>query len=76
MELHADFRGIPLCRVVSYRELLHIQIGQNPMWETRVRASSEFPPVMEHIVRAFLRAFAATSDEVQPRRTTEAGPTA
>jgi hypothetical protein len=58
MDLQAEFRGVPLCRVVPYRELLHVHVGESPEWETRVRHASEFPPVMDHVVRAFLRAFA------------------
>lgn len=58
MELRAEFHGVAICRVVPYRELLHIQVGQDPMWETRLRKASEFPPVMDRIVRDFLRAVA------------------
>lgn len=58
MELQAEFRGVRFCRVVPYRELLHIQVGDNPTWETRVRHAGELPLVIEHIVRAFLRVYA------------------
>lgn len=58
MELRAEFHGVVICRVVPYRELLHIQVGQDPMWEARVRKANEFPQVMDRIVRAFLRALA------------------
>jgi hypothetical protein len=58
VELRAEFRGVIICRVVPYRELLHVQVGQNPTWETRLRSAGEFPDVMHRIVRAFLHAFA------------------
>ena len=58
MELRAEFHGVAICRVVPYRELLHIQVGEDPMWETRLRKASEFPQVMDRIVRVLLRAVA------------------
>ncbi len=61
MELRAEFRGVAICRVVPYRELLHIQVGHDPMWETRLRSAREFPQVMDRVVRAFLQAFARSS---------------
>jgi hypothetical protein len=58
VDLRAEFRGALVCRVVPYRELLHIQVGENPMWETRLRTAYEFPHVVDRIVRTFLRAYA------------------
>lgn len=60
-ELSIQFRDVSLCRVVPYRELLHVQVGQDPVWETRLRSAREWPEVMERIVRAFLRALARTA---------------
>lgn len=60
-ELFVEFRELPLCRVVPYRELIHVQVGQDPVWETRVRSSREWPEVMDRIVRTFLRALAGTT---------------
>jgi hypothetical protein len=62
MELRAEFHGVAICRVVPYRELLHIQVGEDPMWEARVRKANEFPQVMDRVVRAFLRAHGAEAD--------------
>jgi hypothetical protein len=67
IELRAEFRGAVLCRVVAYRELLHIQVGQDPVWETRLRTADEFPEVMDRIVRAFLRACAREPVRGTPR---------
>lgn len=58
VDLQAEFRGALICRVVPYRELLHFQVGEDPVWETRLRATHEFPQVMERIVRTFLREYA------------------
>jgi hypothetical protein len=57
-ELLVQFREKSLCRVVPYRELLHVQVGQDPVWETRIRSAREWPEVMDRIVRVFLRAVA------------------
>ena len=57
-ELSVQFRDMLLCRVVPYRELLHVQIGQDPVWETRLRSARDWPEVMDRIVRVFLRALA------------------
>lgn len=54
LELRAEFRGVDICRVVPYRDVLHIQVGQHPLWETRLRRAEEFPQVMDRIVRVFL----------------------
>ncbi len=58
LELRAEYHGVVICRVVPYRELLHIQVGQDPMWEARLRRANEFPQVLDRIVRVFLRALA------------------
>jgi hypothetical protein len=58
LDLRAEFRGTDICRVVPYREVLHIQVGQDPLWETRLRRTEEFPEVMDRIVRVFLRVLA------------------
>jgi hypothetical protein len=58
VDLQAEFRGVVFCRLAPYRELLHFQVGHDPVWETRLRTAAEFPPVMERIVRAFLHAYA------------------
>ncbi len=58
MDLRAEFRGELVCRVVPYRELLHVQVGEEPMWEARIRSTREFPHVIDRIVRAFLRVYA------------------
>jgi hypothetical protein len=57
VDLHMEFRGVVICRVVPYRGLLHFQIGEDPVWETRLRSPGEFPEVMNRIVRTFLRAY-------------------
>jgi hypothetical protein len=57
-EIRAEFRGASLCRLVPYRELVHVQVGEHPTWETRLRSPGEYPDVVDRIVRAFLRELA------------------
>jgi hypothetical protein len=58
LDLSAEFRGVTFCRITPYRELIHIQIGQDPMWEARLRTAGELPEVTARVVRAFLDVFA------------------
>jgi hypothetical protein len=60
-DIRAEFRGTTVCRMVAYRELLHIQVGEHPVWETRVRTAAEFPEVVERVVRAFLHVLASNA---------------
>lgn len=43
-----------LCRVVPYRELLHVQIGDSPGWETRVRDEGGFLEAVDRLLHRFL----------------------
>ena len=55
IELRAEFENNLLCRVVPYRELLHIQVGKDPTWEVRVRDRSGYAGAVDRILREFLR---------------------
>ena len=55
IDLRAEFAGRTICRIVPYRELLHIQVGDSVVWETRVRTESGFMEAMGRILEAFLR---------------------
>ena len=55
IELRAEFENRILCRVVPYRELLHIQVGTDPTWEVRVRDRTGYVGAVDRILREFLR---------------------
>jgi hypothetical protein len=55
VDIRAEFRGRLLCRVVPYRELLHVHVGDGPTWEARVRNESDYVSVVDAVVRAFRR---------------------
>ena len=52
-----------LCRVVPYRELFHVQIG-DAAWETRVRNEAGFLDAVDRTVQRFLQIYAIP--RVQP----------
>lgn len=54
VELRARVGERTLCRVVPYRELLHVQVGDAPVWEVRVRDEAAFLDAVDRILRAFV----------------------
>jgi hypothetical protein len=61
VELRAEMAGRLLCRVVPYRELLHIQVGDAPTWEVRVRDEAGFLDAVDRILNTFVRVLAASA---------------
>lgn len=59
VELRARVGDRTLCRVVPYRELLHIQIGDAPVWEVRVRDEAAFLDAVDRVLRAFTEVVAS-----------------
>jgi hypothetical protein len=55
VELRVDYGRHILCRVVPYRELLHVQVSEDPLWEVRVRDRAAFEETVERILRAYCR---------------------
>lgn len=43
-----------LCRVVPYRDLIHVQIGEEPCWEVRVRGEQDYREAFDRILRELL----------------------
>jgi hypothetical protein len=56
-EIRTRGRARPLCRIVPYRELIHVQVGSDPMWESRVRDEAGYFAAIDMILRTFLRTF-------------------
>ena len=55
VDVRAEFAGRLICRIVPYRDLLHLQIGDSPTWEIRVRDEDGFMEAMGRILETFLR---------------------
>ncbi len=68
VDLRAEVGEQLLCRVVPYRELLHIRVGADPGWEVRVRDRSAYVEAVDRILREFCR--------IASRRTGGPGPSA
>ncbi len=66
VELRAGFRQRTLCRVVPYRELLHIQVGSDPTWEVRVRDRAGYLAVTDRILREFCHLAAESAKRGSP----------
>ena len=59
VEVFARFSGETLCRIVAYRDVLHLQIGESPVWEVRVRDDSAYNAAVDRLVERFLSLSAA-----------------
>jgi hypothetical protein len=55
VDIRAEFQGRTLCRLVPYRELVHIQVGDSPVWEARIRSERDYLDAVDMILRAFVR---------------------
>ena len=54
VELRILYREELLCRLVPYRELFHVQVGESPAWETRVRTPDAFADTVDRALQRFL----------------------
>jgi hypothetical protein len=61
VELRFFFRGAFLCRLAPYRDLFHVQIGEAPAWETRVRSEAGLLETVDVALQHFLRVYAASA---------------
>lgn len=63
LEARAEYAGRSLCRLVPYREVIHVQIGESPQWESRIRDSAGFHSAMDRLVKTFLEMASSTGRE-------------
>ena len=61
VELRFFYRSEFLCRLAPYRDLFHVQIGEAPAWETRVRSEKGLLATVDVALRHFLRVYAASA---------------
>jgi hypothetical protein len=66
VEVRVFFRGRLLCRVVPYRELFHVQIGERDPWEIRVRDEATCVRTMDCVLGKFFEDF-STGGQASPR---------
>lgn len=61
VDIRAEYAGRTICRVVPYRELIHLQIGDAPVWEVRVRDEAGYLDAVDRILDVFLTVVAGDS---------------
>jgi hypothetical protein len=59
VELRFLYDGVFLCRLAPYRELFHVQIGEDPMWETRVRTEETLVAAIDRVLLGYLELYAS-----------------
>ena len=58
MEIWVRFDDTVLCRIVPYRELFHVQVGEDNIWEIRVRNRSGCLETLDRVLSRFLEEYA------------------
>ncbi|UCG50434.1 MAG: hypothetical protein JSW58_09470 [Candidatus Latescibacterota bacterium] len=53
------FRNTLLCRVVPYRDLFHVQIGEKDTWEIRVKDEACCVDTLDRVLARFLDVYAS-----------------
>jgi hypothetical protein len=68
VDVRVAFGDHALCRMVPYRELVHVQIGADGTWETRVRDEQGYRVLADRLLREFVATAArrAGSDPTPP----------
>lgn len=57
VELRFFYKDRFLCRLAPYRELFHVQVGEDPGWECRVRSEEGFADTMDRALERFLHVY-------------------
>ncbi|MDH3197729.1 MAG: hypothetical protein OEO21_05760 [Candidatus Krumholzibacteria bacterium] len=68
VDVRVAFGEHALCRVVPYRELVHVQIGTEGTWETRLRDEQGFRVLADRVLREFVATAARRAGTDPPRR--------
>jgi hypothetical protein len=61
VEVRFFYKDEFLCRLAPYRELFHVQVGEGPAWETRVRSEASFLDTIDRALQRFLRVYATSA---------------
>jgi hypothetical protein len=65
VDIRAEYAGRCICRIVPYRELVHLRIGEAPVWEVRVRDEAAYLDAVDRILDVYLSFIAA---DAQPTK--------
>lgn len=58
LDLKVFWKDSLLCRVAPYRELFHVQVGKDDLWETRVRSRRGCIEALDRVLARFLGLYA------------------
>ena len=58
LDLKIFWKDSLLCRVAPYRELFHVQVGKDDLWETRVRNHKGCVEAVDRVLVRFLGLYA------------------
>jgi hypothetical protein len=65
VDIRAEYRGQTVCRIVPYRELIHLHIGETPVWEVRIRDEAGYLDAVDRILNVYLGYAAAPTRRQQ-----------
>jgi hypothetical protein len=57
IEVRIELSNNLICRIVPYRELLHIQVGDCPGWEVRIRDEQGYFEALDMCISQYLKMF-------------------
>ena len=59
VDIRAEYLDKCICRIVPYRELVHLHIGESPVWEVRIRDEAGYLDAVDRILDVYLSLVAA-----------------
>ncbi len=54
LEVRVHLEEEMLCRIVPYRELVHVKIGEGEVWEIRIREEAGYAEAVDMILKRFV----------------------
>jgi hypothetical protein len=54
VDIRVEYSGNTICRLVPYRELIHLHVGEGPVWEVRIRDEAGYLEAVDRILDVFL----------------------
>jgi hypothetical protein len=70
VDIRVEYTGKCICRIVPYRELIHLHIGESPVWEVRVRDEAAYLEAVDRILDVYLAIVAEASRPAKRYATT------
>jgi hypothetical protein len=54
VDIRAEYGARTICRIVPYRELIHLHVGDSRVWEARIRDEAGFLDAVDRILDVYL----------------------